>query len=45
MIVATLLKTKYTRDLAKNKIYKETGKEYSTIVQMIVKDDHGNGSA
>ena len=29
----------------KNERYQETGKEYSTIVQMIVKDDHGKAIA
>ena len=38
-IVATLLKTKYNGRFVQNKRYQETGKEYFTIVQMIVKDD------
>ena len=38
-IVAALLKTKYNGRFVQNKRYQETGKEYFTIVQMIVKDD------
>ena len=38
-IVAALLKTKCNGHFVKNKRYQETGKEYFTIVQMIVKDD------
>ena len=34
-----LLKTKYIGRFVKNKRYQETGKEYFTIVQMIVKDE------
>ena len=37
--MAALLKTKYNGRFVQNKIYQETGKEYFTIVQMIVKDD------
>ena len=40
-ILATLLKTKCNDRLVENKIYKEVGKECSTIAQMIVKDDRG----
>ena len=38
-IVAALLKTKCIGHFVKNKRYQETGKEYFTIVQMIVKDE------
>ena len=38
-IVAALLKTKCNGHFVKNKRYQETGKEYFTIVQMIVKDE------
>ena len=38
-IVAALLKTKCNGRFIKNKRYQETGKEYFTIVQMIVKDE------
>ena len=38
-IVAAFSKTKYNGRFVKNKRYQETGKEYFTIVQMIVKDD------
>ena len=38
-IVTALLKTKYNGRFVQNKRYQETGKEYFTIVQMIVKDD------
>ena len=38
-IVAALLKTKCNGRFVKNKIYQETGKEYFTIVQMIVKHE------
>ena len=38
-IVDTLLKTKCNGRFVKNKRYHETGKEYFTIVQMIVKDE------
>ena len=34
-----LLKIKYNGRFVKNKRYQETGKEYFTIVQMIVKDE------
>ena len=44
-ILAALLKTKCNDRLVKNKIYKETGKECSTIAQMIVKDDRGKAIA
>ena len=37
--VAALLKTKNNGRFVKNKRYQETGKEYFTIVQMIVKDE------
>ena len=37
--VAALLKTKCNGRFVKNKRYQETGKEYFTIVQMIVKDE------
>ena len=40
-ILATLLKTKCNDRLVENKIYREVGKECSTIAQMIVKDDRG----
>ena len=38
-IVAALLKTKCNGRFVKNKRYQETGEEYFTIVQMIVKDE------
>ena len=38
-IVAALLKTKYNSRFVKNRRYQETGKEYFTMVQMIVKDE------
>ena len=38
-IVAALLKAKYNGRFVQNKRYQETGMEYFTIVQMIVKDD------
>ena len=38
-IVATLLKTKYNGRFVKDIRYQETGKEYFTIVQVIVKDE------
>ena len=38
-IEAALLKTKCNGRFVKNKRYQETGKEYFTIVQMIVKDE------
>ena len=38
-IVAAFSKTKYNGRFVKNKRYQETGKEYSTTVQMIVKDE------
>ena len=44
-ILATLLKTKCNDRLVENKIYKEVGKECSTIAQMIVKDDRGKAIA
>ena len=37
--MAALLKTKCNGRFVKNKRYQETGKEYFTIVQMIVKDE------
>ena len=37
-IVAALLRTKCNGGFVKNKRYQETGKEYFTIVQIIVKD-------
>ena len=44
-ILAALLKIKCNDRLIKNKIYKEMGKECSTIAQMIVKDDRGKAIA
>ena len=44
-ILAALLKTKCNDRLVENKIYKEAGKECSTIAQMIVKDDRGKAIA
>ena len=44
-ILAALLKTKCNDRLVENKIYKEVGKECSTIAQMIVKDDRGKAIA
>ena len=44
-ILAVLLKIKCNDRLIKNKIYKEMGKECSTIAQMIVKDDRGKAIA
>ena len=44
-ILATLLKAKCNDRLVENKIYKEAGKECSTITQMIVKDDRGKAIA
>ena len=38
-IVAALLKTKCNDRFVKNKRYQETGEEYFTMVQMIVKDE------
>ena len=38
-IVAAWLKTECDGRFVKNKRYQETGKEYFTIVQMIVKDE------
>ena len=38
-IVAALLKTKYNGRFVQNKRYQETGKEFFTMVQMIVKDE------
>ena len=38
-IVAALLETRYNGRFVKNKRYQETGKEYFTMVQMIVKDE------
>ena len=38
-IEAALLKTKCNGRFVKNKRYQETGKEYFTTVQMIVKDE------
>ena len=38
-IVAAFSRTKYNGRFVKNKRYQETGKEYSTTVQMIVKDE------
>ena len=39
-IVAALLRTKCNGGFVKNKRYQETGKEYFTIVEMIVKEQH-----
>ena len=44
-ILAALLKTKCNDRLVENKIYKKAGKEFSTIAQMIVKDDRGKAIA
>ena len=44
-ILAALLKIKCNDRLIKNKIYKEMGKECSTIAEMIVKDDRGKAIA
>ena len=44
-ILAASLKTKCNDRLVENKIYKKAGKEFSTIAQMIVKDDRGKAIA
>ena len=41
-IVAAFLKTKYNGRFVKNKRYQETGREYFTVMEMIVKDEITN---